>query len=68
LEQREALRITGLGSCGTVFEIPGTELAFKKGPNEASIRQNFCLKNKVHDAAESVGTMMQEAFPFLQPC
>lgn len=30
-EQREDLRIIGLGSCGTIFKIPGTELVFKKG-------------------------------------
>lgn len=60
---REDLRVIGLGSCGTVFEIPGTELAFKKGTNEGSIWSDFCLTNQVHNAVKHVRTMLQEAFP-----
>lgn len=61
--EREDLRIIGLGSCGTVFEIPGTELAFKKGTSELGIWKDFCLTNKVHNAIKDVQMMMQEAFP-----
>ena len=61
--EREDLRVIGLGSCGTVFEIPGTELAFKKGTNEPSIWRDFCLTNRVHNAARTVRTMLQQAFP-----
>ena len=60
---QEELRVIGLGSCGTVFEIPGTELAFKKGTNEASIWTDFCLTNRVHNAVKHVRTMLPEAFP-----
>ena len=59
----ESLRVIGLGSCGTVFEIPGTELAFKKGTNEQSIWNDFCLTNRVHEAARNVRAILQEAFP-----
>ena len=61
--EREDLRIIGLGSCGTVFEIPGSELAFKKGTSESGIWRDFCLTNRVHNAVQNVRMMMQEAFP-----
>ncbi|KAK3169086.1 hypothetical protein OEA41_005534 [Lepraria neglecta] len=60
---REDLRIIGLGSCGTVFEIPGTELAFKKGTSVLGIWSDFRLTNKVHNAVNHIRTIMQEAFP-----
>ena len=60
---RENLRVIGLGSCGTVFEIPGTELACKKGTNERSIWSDFCLTNRVHNAVNHVSRIIQEAFP-----
>ena len=59
----ECLRTIGLGSCGTVFDIPGTELAYKKGTNEAGIWADFCLTNKVHNAVRDVRDMMHKAFP-----
>ncbi|KAL9100875.1 MAG: hypothetical protein Q9163_003802 [Psora crenata] len=59
----EQLRIIGLGSCGTIFEIPGTEFVFKKGTSEASLWQDFCLTNKVHNAADKVRTILKDAFP-----
>ena len=59
----ECLRTIGLGSCGTVFEIPGTELAYKKGTNEAGIWGDFCRTNKVHNAVRNVREMMHSAFP-----
>ena len=62
LEAR-CLRTIGLGSCGTVFEIPGTELAYKKGTNEAGVWGDFCLTNKVHNAVRDVRDMMHNAFP-----
>ncbi|KAK0507392.1 hypothetical protein JMJ35_010430 [Cladonia borealis] len=61
--EAECLRTIGLGSCGTVFEIPGTELAYKKGTNEAGIWGDFCLTNKVHNAVGDVRNMMHKAFP-----
>ncbi|MCJ1456980.1 hypothetical protein MMC28_007346 [Mycoblastus sanguinarius] len=59
----QGLRVIGLGSCGTVFEIPGTELAFKKGTSETGIWKDFTLTNKVHNAITDVRTILQEAFP-----
>ena len=59
----ECLRTIGLGSCGTVFEIPGTELAYKKGTNEIGIWGDFCLTNKVHNAVIDVRETMHLAFP-----
>lgn len=61
----EDLRVIGLGSCGTVFEIRGTEEAFKKGTNEHSIWTDFCLTNRVHNAFHDIQGPMQEIFPNL---
>lgn len=61
--QTKCVRTIGLGSCGTVFEIPGTELAYKKGTNEAGIWADFCLTNKVHNAVRDVRDIMHKAFP-----
>ena len=60
---REDLRIIGPGSCGTVFEIPGNKLAFKKGTSVLGIWSDFRLTNKVHNAVSHIRTIMQEAFP-----
>lgn len=59
----ECLRTIGLGSCGTVFELPETELAYKKGTNKAGIWGDFCRTNKVHNAVRDVREMMHIAFP-----
>ena len=59
----EELRVIGLGSCGTVFELPGIEIAFKKGSKELDMWNDFCLTNKVYNAAREVQRILQEAFP-----
>ncbi|MCJ1226719.1 hypothetical protein MMC12_003372 [Toensbergia leucococca] len=61
--ERQDLRVIGLGSCGSVFEVPGTEIAFKKGTSEQGIWQDFCLTNSVHNAVNQVQGLMQETFP-----
>lgn len=62
LEQGD-FRVIGTGSCGTVFEIPGTELAFKKGTKDDSIWTDYCYTNKAHNAVQDVRTMMRKVFP-----
>ena len=61
--QSEHLRVIGLGSCGTVFELSGTELVFKKGTKRQSIWQDFSLTNHAHYAAQDVQGTLQNAFP-----
>jgi hypothetical protein len=61
-EQREDLRIIGLGSCGTIFEIPGTEFVFKKGTNGASLWQDFSLTNQVHHEPKMSAPSCKESF------
>ncbi len=39
------LRDIGRGSCGSVFEIPGTPYAIKKGANTGAIWNDFNLTN-----------------------
>ena len=58
----EELNVIGLGSCGTVFELPGTEIAYKKGTKEIDLWRDFCLTNRVHNAAKEVRRILQEAF------
>ena len=53
----------GLGSCGSVFEISGTEIALKKGKDSDSLWNDFLLTNTVHDAILDTQEMMQDAFP-----
>ncbi|CAF9933843.1 MAG: hypothetical protein HETSPECPRED_009020 [Heterodermia speciosa] len=62
---RENFRTIGLGSCGSVFEVPGTELAYKKGSIESEIWKDFCLTNKVHIAGTTARHMLQNIFPEL---
>ena len=46
--KRSGYRIIGRGTVGTVFEIPGSELAVKKGPNIDVLWNDFRLTNKVN--------------------
>ena len=59
---RENFRTIGLGSCGSVFELPGTQFAYKKGSIEAEIWRDFCLTNKVHIAVTTVRRVLQITF------
>lgn len=63
--KQEPLRIIGLGTCGTVFEIPGTERAYKKGSDQAALWRDFCYTNKVYCAVADTQTALQQAFPDL---
>ena len=58
----EEFRIIGLGTCGTVFEVPGTKIAYKKGSNTVSMWNDFRLTNIVHNAILDVQDLFQEAF------
>lgn len=56
-------RIIGIGSCGTIFEKPGTELAIKKGDDTEAVWKDFILSNRVHTAIANTRDMLQDAFP-----
>lgn len=56
-------RIIGTGTCGTVFEIPGTEMALKKGTDVDAMWRDFLLTNRVHTAIADTRNMLQDAFP-----
>ena len=62
---QEDFRIIGLGSCGTVFEIPRTKLAYKKGSQLSAMWTDFCLTNKVHNAIDAVESRIRKMFPDL---
>lgn len=56
-------RVIGLGSCGTIFEIPGTELAVKKGNDTQAMWNDFLLTNRIHNAIIDTREILQDAFP-----
>lgn len=59
----EHVRTIGLGSCGSVFELPGTEIAFKKGSGEQAVWKDFCYTNKVFNASKKLRQSLQQTFP-----
>ncbi len=61
--QEPEYKIIGLGSCGSVFEIPGTELALKKGKDIKALWKDFCLTNVIHYAIADTRELVQTAFP-----
>lgn len=56
-------RVIGIGTCGTVFEIPGTEFAIKKGSDTEAMWKDFLLTNRVHNAIADTREVLQDAFP-----
>ena len=57
------LEVIGLGSCGSVSAIPGTEEAIKKGSDVHSMWNDFRLTNSVHNAFAEVRNLLQDTFP-----
>jgi hypothetical protein len=63
------LRVIGLGTCGTVFELPGTNRAYKKGGETADIWRDYHLTNTVHHATIRVSRLLQGKCPeYRLPC
>jgi len=62
-DERGEYGIIGRGSGGTVFEIPGTEHAIKKGSNTQTMWNDFLLTNKVHNSFAETRDLLQEKFP-----
>lgn len=60
---KQEYRIIGVGSCGTVFEIPGTQLAVKKGNDTKAMWNDFLLTNRMHNAITDTREVLQDAFP-----
>ncbi|MCJ1413014.1 hypothetical protein MMC19_007115 [Ptychographa xylographoides] len=63
LEETLNYRIIGMGSCGTVFEIPETRHALKKGKDVAAMWKDFLLTNQVYQAIADSRDLLQDAFP-----
>ena len=57
------LRVIGLGSCRTVFEIAGTEITYKKGTQLKDMWQNFIHTNRVQNSIDQVQDTLQQGFP-----
>ena len=56
-------RVIGLGTCGTVFEVPWTDFAVKKGRDVEAMRNDFLLTDRVHDAIADTRGLLQDTFP-----
>ena len=56
-------RIIGRGTAGTVFEIPGTDCAIKKGSDTKVVWNDFLLTNEAQIAFLETRGILQEAFP-----
>lgn len=56
------LRVIGLGTCGAVFELPGSEIAYKKGADTAAVWNDFRLTNTMHNAIKRSRDVLQEEF------
>ncbi|MCJ1244059.1 hypothetical protein MMC30_001256 [Trapelia coarctata] len=55
------LRVIGLGTCGTVFELPGTNIAYKKGVDTLVMWNDFRLNKTVYNAIREAAGMLQKA-------
>lgn len=62
-DEKQGYRIIGVGSCGTVFEIPGTQQAVKKGNDTKAMWNDFLLTNRMHNAITDTREVLQDAFP-----
>ena len=56
-------RIIGRGSGGTVFEVPKTELAIKKGANTHTLWNDFNLTYQAHKSFTDTKEVLQDTFP-----
>ncbi|KAJ5455296.1 Protein of unknown function DUF3669zinc finger protein [Penicillium sp. IBT 31633x] len=61
--QSAALVVIGRGTCGTVFEVPGTESAYKKGSDKDALWNDANLTNIACRAVTETKTCLQEIFP-----
>ena len=53
----------GVGTCGAVFEIPGTEIAVKKGKDFEAIWNDLVLTNTVYNAILDARGSLQNEIP-----
>ena len=54
--------VIGRGTCGTIFEIPGTESAYKKGSDKVALWNDANLTNIACRAVTETKTCLQEIF------
>lgn len=60
--EKQDYRVIGVGSCGTIFEIPGTEFATKKGQDQSAMCKDFRFTNRVHYSIQDTREVLQAAF------
>ncbi|KIW72964.1 hypothetical protein PV04_01120 [Phialophora macrospora] len=62
-DDKHQVRDIGRGSCGSVFEIPGTTLAIKKGANTKAIWNDFNLTNHAYNSYLTWAGLLSDSFP-----
>ena len=60
---KTSYRIIGRGTAGTIFEVPGTKIAVKKGSNVEALWTDYRLTNIVSKAFAERREMLQDLFP-----
>jgi hypothetical protein len=63
LLENAPLSVIGRGTCGTVFEIPGTETAIKKGVDKDGLWNDANLTNVVCRAVVETRSLLESKFP-----
>ncbi|KAK2766864.1 hypothetical protein FQN54_006178 [Arachnomyces sp. PD_36] len=53
----------GRGSCGTIWEQPGTKIVYKTSPDESALWNDFHMTNNVYNSFVSLQSMMEASFP-----
>lgn len=59
----QSLNVIGRGTCGTVFEVPGTESAYKKGQDEEALWNDANLTSLAYHAVADAKSTVAEIFP-----
>jgi hypothetical protein len=59
----KSLRDIGRGSCGSVFEVPGTSVAIKKGANVEAIWNDYNLANTAYNSYLACAGLVSRRFP-----
>ncbi|KAJ5554885.1 hypothetical protein N7461_003355 [Penicillium sp. DV-2018c] len=60
---QDAFIVIGRGTCGSIFEIPGTDSAYKKGRDKDSLWNDANLTNTACRAVKETKACLQELFP-----
>ncbi|KAL6715454.1 hypothetical protein ACLMJK_006415 [Lecanora helva] len=64
-DDRGTFRVIGRGTVGTVFEMPGTEIAVKKGRDQQALYNDYYLTSHVFTSFQKAKHRLQDLYPSL---